>query len=73
MSEEFHRIRRLPPYVFAEVNAAKAKARAAAVDIIDLGMGSRRSPIRAATAIRHRRAFPACAARWRPIMTGGSV
>ena len=39
-SEEFHRIRRLPPYVFAEVNAAKAKARAAAEDIIDLGMGN---------------------------------
>jgi alanine-synthesizing transaminase len=44
MSEEFHRIRRLPPYVFAEVNAAKAKARAAAVDIIDLGMGNPDSP-----------------------------
>jgi alanine-synthesizing transaminase len=43
-SEEFHRIRRLPPYVFAEVNAAKAKARAAAVDIIDLGMGNPDSP-----------------------------
>ena len=27
MTEEFHRIRRLPPYVFAEVNGAKAKAR----------------------------------------------
>jgi alanine-synthesizing transaminase len=40
MSDEFHRIRRLPPYVFAEVNAAKAKARAAAEDIIDLGMGN---------------------------------
>lgn len=40
MSEEFHRIRRLPPYVFAEVNAAKAKARARAEDIIDLGMGN---------------------------------
>jgi len=40
MSEEFHRIRRLPPYVFAEVNQAKAKARAAAEDIIDLGMGN---------------------------------
>ena len=26
-SGEFHRIRRLPPYVFAEVNTAKAKAR----------------------------------------------
>jgi alanine-synthesizing transaminase len=40
MSEEFHRIRRLPPYVFAEVNQAKAKARAAREDIIDLGMGN---------------------------------
>ena len=40
MSDEFHRIRRLPPYVFAEVNSAKAKARAAAEDIIDLGMGN---------------------------------
>ena len=40
MSEEFHRIRRLPPYVFAEVNAAKANARAHAEDIIDLGMGN---------------------------------
>ena len=40
MSEEFHRIRRLPPYVFAEVNSAKAQARAAGEDIIDLGMGN---------------------------------
>lgn len=40
MSEEFHRIRRLPPYVFAEVNAAKARARAEGQDIIDLGMGN---------------------------------
>ncbi len=44
MPDEFHRIRRLPPYVFAEVNAAKAKARAAAEDIIDLGMGNPDSP-----------------------------
>jgi alanine-synthesizing transaminase len=40
MPEEFHRIRRLPPYVFAEVNAAKAAGRAAGDDIIDLGMGN---------------------------------
>ncbi|MBF0864222.1 MAG: LL-diaminopimelate aminotransferase [Gluconobacter potus] len=40
MTEEFHRIRRLPPYVFAEVNKAKAAARAAGDDIIDLGMGN---------------------------------
>jgi alanine-synthesizing transaminase len=44
MTEEFHRIRRLPPYVFAEVNAAKAKARAMAEDIVDLGMGNPDSP-----------------------------
>ena len=43
-SGEFHRIRRLPPYVFAEVNTAKAKARAAGEDIIDLGMGNPDSP-----------------------------
>ena len=40
MTEEFHRIRRLPPYVFAEVNAAKARARAEGQDIFDLGMGN---------------------------------
>jgi alanine-synthesizing transaminase len=44
MAEEFHRIRRLPPYVFAEVNTAKARARAAAEDIVDLGMGNPDSP-----------------------------
>ncbi|ONG58261.1 aminotransferase [Pseudoroseomonas deserti] len=44
MTEDFHRIRRLPPYVFAEVNQAKAKARAAAEDIVDLGMGNPDSP-----------------------------
>src|SRR5690349_23151326 len=38
MNEEFYRIRRLPPYVFAEVNTMKAKARAAGLDVIDLGM-----------------------------------
>ena len=40
MTEEFYRIRRLPPYVFAEVNAMKAAARAAGEDIVDLGMGN---------------------------------
>ena len=44
MPDEFHRIRRLPPYVFAEVNAAKAGARARGEDIIDLGMGNPDSP-----------------------------
>ena len=51
MTDEFHRIRRLPPYVFAEVNEAKARARAAGEDIIDLGMGNPDS----AHAAAHRR------------------
>jgi alanine-synthesizing transaminase len=38
--EEFYRIRRLPPYVFEVVNRAKAAARNAGADIIDLGMGN---------------------------------
>jgi alanine-synthesizing transaminase len=38
--EEFHRIKRLPPYVFEQVNRAKALARNAGADIIDLGMGN---------------------------------
>ncbi|SEC16661.1 alanine-synthesizing transaminase [Rhizobiales bacterium GAS191] len=37
---DFHRIRRLPPYVFEEVNRFKAAARAKGADIIDLGMGN---------------------------------
>jgi hypothetical protein len=37
---DFHRVRRLPPYVFEQVNKLKAKARAAGADIIDLGMGN---------------------------------
>jgi alanine-synthesizing transaminase len=41
---EFHRIRRLPPYVFAEVNKMKAAARAVGRDIIDLGMGNPDQP-----------------------------
>src|SRR5437879_950655 len=38
--EDFYRIRRLPPYVFEKVNQAKAAARNAGADIIDLGMGN---------------------------------
>jgi alanine-synthesizing transaminase len=38
--DEFHRIRRLPPYVFEQVNRVKAQARNAGADIIDLGMGN---------------------------------
>jgi len=44
MTQEFHRIRRMPPYVFAEVNTAKARARAGGEDIIDLGMGNPDTP-----------------------------
>jgi alanine-synthesizing transaminase len=40
MSEEFYRIKRLPPYVISEVNNMRAAARAAGEDIIDLGMGN---------------------------------
>ncbi|WP_028032876.1 LL-diaminopimelate aminotransferase [Chelativorans sp. J32] len=38
--EEFHKVRRLPPYVFEQVNRLKASARARGADIIDLGMGN---------------------------------
>ncbi len=40
MSNDFHRIRRLPPYVFAHIDPIKARLRADGVDIIDLGMGN---------------------------------
>ena len=44
MTDDFYRIRRLPPYVFAEVNAMKAAARARGEDIVDLGMGNPDQP-----------------------------
>jgi alanine-synthesizing transaminase len=40
MTDEFYRIKRLPPYVIAEVNAMRHGARQAGRDIIDLGMGN---------------------------------
>ena len=40
MSDEFYRIKRLPPYVIAEVNAMRHAARRSGKDIIDLGMGN---------------------------------
>jgi alanine-synthesizing transaminase len=40
MNDDFYRIKRLPPYVFAEVNKMKAAARASGCDIIDFGMGN---------------------------------
>ena len=44
MIEEFPRIKRLPPYVFAIVNELKAKARARGEDVIDFGMGNPDQP-----------------------------
>ena len=39
-AQEFYRIQKLPPYVFAVINEMRAKARAAQIDVIDLGMGN---------------------------------
>jgi alanine-synthesizing transaminase len=43
-SEDFHRIRLLPPYVFAEVEDEKARARAAGRDVTDFGLGNPDQP-----------------------------
>ena len=40
MQDDFHRIKRLPPYIFEQVNKLKAEARARGDDIIDFGMGN---------------------------------
>jgi alanine-synthesizing transaminase len=40
VNSDFHRIKRLPPYVFEQVNKLKAEARARGDDIIDFGMGN---------------------------------
>jgi len=40
VSGDFYRIQKLPPYVFAVINEMKAKARAAQMDVVDLGMGN---------------------------------
>jgi alanine-synthesizing transaminase len=42
--QEFYRIAKLPPYVFAVINEMKAKARAAQLDVVDLGMGNPDGP-----------------------------
>jgi alanine-synthesizing transaminase len=42
--QEFYRIQKLPPYVFAVINEMKAKARAAQLDVVDLGMGNPDGP-----------------------------
>jgi alanine-synthesizing transaminase len=39
-NQQFYRIQKLPPYVFAVINEMKAKARAAQLDVVDLGMGN---------------------------------
>src|SRR6185437_4969285 len=39
-NEEFYRIQKLPPYVFAVINEMKAKSRSAGLDVVDLGMGN---------------------------------
>ena len=45
MNTDFYKIRRLPPYVFEEVNRLKARMRAKGVDIIDFGMGNPDLPV----------------------------
>ena len=85
---EFHSVRRLPPYVFEQVNRLKASARAAGADIIDLGMGNPDLPTpkhiveklvetaRAATtptAIPPRAASPGCARPRPPTTTAASA
>jgi alanine-synthesizing transaminase len=44
-SSDFHKIRRLPPYVFEEVNKLKARLRGQGVDIVDFGMGNPDLPV----------------------------
>ena len=44
IGDEFYRIGKLPPYVFAVINEMKAKARAAQQDVVDLGMGNPDGP-----------------------------
>ena len=87
MTGEFHRIRRLPPYVFAEVNRPRPRRAAAGEDIIDLGMGNPDSPTpphivaKLVEAVQdprtHRysvsKGIPACAGRWPAITTAAST
>ena len=87
MTSDFYRIKRLPPYIFEEVNSLKAEARARGEDIIDFGMGNPDMPtpehivdklcetraIRAPIAIRPRAASRACARRMSPITSAASA
>ncbi len=43
-SDQFYRISKLPPYVFAVINEMKAKARADQLDVVDMGMGNPDGP-----------------------------
>src|ERR671932_374604 len=43
-TDQFYRISKLPPYVFAAINDMKAKARAAQLDVVDMGMGNPDGP-----------------------------
>ena len=72
MDQTFHRIKRLPPYVFAEVNAMKASARAAGEDVIDFGMGNPDSAT-PQHIVDKLAVFPPCAAPRRLITTAVSV
>jgi len=83
--EDFYRIRRLPPYVFEKVNQAKAAARNAGADIIDLGMGNPDLPapshvieklketLGKPRTDRYSAAFPACAGPRPPITLAALV
>ena len=87
--EEFYRIRRLPPYVFEQVNRAEGQRRATrGADIIDLGMGNPDLPtpahiidklIETRRQAAHRPLFVvaaasrACAARRPPITSAASA
>ena len=86
--EEFHKVRRLPPYVFEQVNRLKASARPAGADIVDLGMGNPDLPTPQAIvdklceAVQRpahpplffvQVAFPVCAGRRLPITTAASA
>ena len=77
--EEFHKVRRLPPYVFEQVNRLKASARAGGADIIDLGMGNPDLPTPQAIVdklcevVQDPRTHRACAAPRPPIMPAASA
>jgi alanine-synthesizing transaminase len=39
-SDDFYRIKKLPPYVFAVINELRDRARANNIDVVDMGMGN---------------------------------